>query len=271
MYEFSPVVKKLRDFFDSRGFVEVHVQDRLSILAACEDPTTISTFDYCGQNWPLQQTGQMWLEHEILTNPSVKGLYCLTTSYRNEPNPVPGRHDLIFPLFEFETHGDMNALIQLEKDLLTHLGYDPSTFAEENYTDMCAKYNVDELDHDHELQIQEDYGPVFFLKNFPHHTSPFWNMKKNDANNTYSKVDVILSGIETIGSAERSTNVDEMHHDFNTISDGLYANLLYNKFSKERVNGELDKFLNHDFFPRCGGGIGVGRLIKSMKSLDLIT
>lgn len=95
MYEFNQVVKKMREFFHSRGFIEVHPQDRLSILAACEDPTTISTFDYAGQTWPLPQTNQMWLEHELLANSEVKGLFCVTTSYRNEANPIPGRHDLI--------------------------------------------------------------------------------------------------------------------------------------------------------------------------------
>lgn len=271
MYELGAVLKKLREFFDSRGFVEVHPQDRLSILAACEDPTTISTFDYAGQVWPLAQTNQMWLEHDILTNPEVKGLYCLTTSYRNEANPVPGRHDLIFPLFEFETHGGIDALVQLEKDMLLHLGYDESMFFEGDYKDMSTKYGVDELEHEHEERLEKDYGPVFFLKNFPQHTSPFWNMKKGEGEgDTYKKVDVILSGIETIGSAERSCSVEEMQHDFDTISDGLYANLLYSKFSKHRVDDELAKFLSFDFIPRCGGGIGVGRLIKSMKKLNLI-
>ena len=35
-----------------------------------------------------------------------------------EPNPVPGRHDVIFPMFEFEFKGDMNELMELQKELL---------------------------------------------------------------------------------------------------------------------------------------------------------
>ena len=98
--EFSSVVNKLREFFVKKGFVEVHTQNRLSILAACEDPFTVSTFNYTNMIWPLPQTGQMWLEYELLKNPTVPGYFCVSTSYRNEPNPVPGRHDLIFPMFE---------------------------------------------------------------------------------------------------------------------------------------------------------------------------
>ena len=47
--DFHNTVKKMRGFFESRGFIEVHTQSRLSILAACEDPTTISTYNYGGQ------------------------------------------------------------------------------------------------------------------------------------------------------------------------------------------------------------------------------
>jgi hypothetical protein len=30
-----------------------------------------------------------------------------------EPNPVPERHDVIFPMFEFEFKGDINELMEL--------------------------------------------------------------------------------------------------------------------------------------------------------------
>ena len=39
--KFNQVVKKLRTFFWSKNFVEVHTQNRLSILAACEDPFNV--------------------------------------------------------------------------------------------------------------------------------------------------------------------------------------------------------------------------------------
>ena len=67
--KFTNAVTVLRSFFLSKGFVEVHTQNRLSILAACEDPTTVATYNYAGEVWPLPQTGQMWLEYELLKNP----------------------------------------------------------------------------------------------------------------------------------------------------------------------------------------------------------
>ena len=84
-------------------------------------------------------------------------------------------------------------------------------------------------------------------------------MRKWTNLNGANKIDVILSGQETIGSAERSCSADEMRHDFYSVSNGLYAKLLFNKFGKDRVVSELEEFLSYDFFPRSGGGIGVTR------------
>ena len=269
--EFNVVVTKLRDFFKSKNFLEVHAQNRLSILAACEDPFTVSTFKYAGSEWPLPQTGQMWLEYEMLKNPEYPGYFCISTSYRHEPNPVAGRHDLIFPLFEFEMKGSMEDLVKLEMELLEYLGYDKNKFQCGNYLDIAEEYNVKELDHDHEQRLYTEKTPTYFLVNFPEYTSPFWNMKRNPNNPEISnKVDVILSGQETIGSAEREVDKDIMLKRFNTISEGGYKQKLFDLFGEERTAEELKDYLNFDFFQRSGGGIGVTRLIRSMKLENLI-
>tara|TARA_B100000900_G_scaffold309925_1_gene268667 strand:+ start:1166 stop:2011 length:846 start_codon:yes stop_codon:yes gene_type:complete len=273
--DFNNAVKKLRSFFESKGFIEVHTQNKLSILAACEDPTTMATYNYSGNVWPLPQTGQMWLEHYLLENPDKPGFFCLSTSYRNEPNPVPGRHDLIFPMFEFESRGTMEDMIALEKELLEHLGftkdmYPDNLYPEGDYDEVADKYGVEILEHEHEAQLETDHGPVFFLKNFPERTSPFWNMGRNESGTHANKVDVIIHGIETIGSAERSCDKESMRQMFNSITNGEYANTLYAQFSKERVQQEMNDFLSKDFMPRFGGGIGMTRMIRAMKLSKLI-
>lgn len=269
--EFNFAVGVLRSFFKDRGFVETAVQHRLSILSACEDPFNVATFDYAGEVWPLPQTGQMWLEHELLRNPDVPGFFCVTTSYRQEPEPQEGRHNLIFPMFEFETHGSMGALLSLESDLLYALGLRYGYFdswglwryPHGEYSWVAERYGVKELTAEDEIRIQRDFGPLFFLYNFPEYTSPFWNMKREG--DVARKIDVILHGIETIGSAERSTSPDEMRDRFHSISGGAYARQLYAKFTKARVERELEEFLSLNFFPRCGGGIGMNRWIRALK------
>jgi aspartyl/asparaginyl-tRNA synthetase len=268
IFAYNEIIRKLRHFFqDQKGYIEVPAQPRLSILAACEDPKTITQFIFSGVNYPLPQTGQMWLEREILQNPGVPGVFCITTSYRNEPFPIPGRHDKIFPMFEFESKGGMNEMKKLEAELLEFLGFSlPSSHL---YGDLCTKYNVTDLSADIELLMQRDLGNVLSLEYFPQHTHPFWNMR-HDGNGLYNKVDVILYGMETIGSAERSTDVHAMRHNFHTISEGQYAKLLFSAFGEERVMAELDEYLNLPMFPRFGGGIGITRLARAMKLADLL-
>lgn len=262
---FSKVVNKLRSFCLKKGFSEVSTQDRLSILAACEDPDTVATYNYAGQTWPLPQTGQMWLEYELLTKPELPGVFCVSTSYRNEKNPVPGRHKLIFPMFEFELRGTISDLLKFETELLEHLGFGGhKNYHYKKYDELKRHYKTRELTHKHENQMETDFGAVVFCRDFPTYTSPFWNMKKKGAAHAH-KIDVILHGNETIGSAQRSDNVDEMRSAFHTISQGEYAEKLFNLFGRKRVEQELNNFLSFDFFPRCGGGIGLTRLIDATK------
>jgi aspartyl/asparaginyl-tRNA synthetase len=258
---YNELVQKMRTFFQNKGFKEVPTQSRLSILAACENPHSITTFNYQGEVWPLPQTGQMWLEYELLKNPEWNGVYCISTSYRQEKDPIPGRHEMIFPMFEFESKGGMKEMLKLESELLDHLGFDSEV--EVNYDDVCEEYGgVSILENEHETRMWEEKGPVVSLQNFPYRTNPFWNMRESE-NKIFNKVDVILYGQETIGSAERSSNVEEMRNNFYTIENGKYSEKLFELFGKERVEKELEEFLSHDFFPRFGGGIGMTRLARA--------
>jgi aspartyl/asparaginyl-tRNA synthetase len=263
---FSRVANALRAFFLKKEFLEVHTQDRLSILAACEDPTTVASFEYAGQRWPLPQTGQMWLEYELLTRPEVPGVFCVSTSYRQEPNPIPGRHRIVFPMFEFESKGTIDDLRQLTAELLEHLGYgERDSFPHLAYDDVAQKYGVEDISRIEEMRMKEDHGRVAFLETFPEHTSPFWNMKRTDDGHAH-KIDVIVDGMETIGSAERGSDPKEMRDRFYSISQGKYAQTLFDLFGKDRVEAELEEFLSLSFFPRFGGGIGMTRLISSMEA-----
>ena len=87
---------------------------------------------------------------------------------------------------------------------------------------------------------------------------------KQNGDGTAAKIDVIISGQETIGSAERSSDVDEMREQFHTISEGMYADLLFGQFGKDRVEKELEEFLSYDMVPRVGGGIGITRLLHAL-------
>jgi aspartyl/asparaginyl-tRNA synthetase len=220
----------------------------------------VGAFDWEDKVWPLPQTGQMWLEYELLKNPKFQGVFCISTSYRNEPDPIEGRHKKIFPMFEFESHGDLKDLLNLEKELLEYLGF--SSFDEISYENACKKYKTDFIKNKEETALCENKDAVF-IHHFPTRTDPFWNMKYA-GNGVFSKIDAIVMGQETIGSAERSTNKEKMRHFFDTIVEGNYRKKLYDLFGKERVEKELEEYFSLDFFPRFGGGIGVARLISGL-------
>jgi len=206
----------------------------------------------------------MWLEYEFARDPTVPGYFCVTTSYREEPHPVEGRHLSIFPLFEFETAGGMDRLREIEEGLVRALGFD--RFGRGFYEEVCKRFGVEEIDHTEEDALYtKEQCRAYWLEYFPERTSPFWNMKRVDNGETAAKIDVILCGQETIGSAERATDVPEMRRRFYTIEGGAYAELLFSLFGKERVEKELEDYLALPFYPRCGGGIGMTRLIRAMK------
>ena len=224
---YHELVQKMRTFFLDKGFLEAPTQSHLSILAACEDPFTVSTFKFNGNVWPMIQTGQMTLEQILLKNPKYNGLFCISTSYRDEPNPIEGRHEKVFPLFEFESKGNFCDLLKLENDLLIHLGF--NSFIELEYEYVSEKYHASILQTEHETKLWKEFGHSVSLQRFPERTSPFWNMKYK-GKGMFNKADIILFGQETIGSAERSTNPEEMKHFFDTVSEGAYANKLYELF-----------------------------------------
>jgi aspartyl/asparaginyl-tRNA synthetase len=257
---YSELVQKMRGFFLEKGWKEVPTQSRLSILAACENPHSIATFNYNGEVWPLPQTGQMWLEYELLKNPEWPGVFCISTSYRQEKEPIAGRHELIFPMFEFESKGGIIELEQLENELLQYLGFKKAVPVD--YERLCKEYGTQILEADHETIIWRDYGSSVSLQNFPLRTNPFWNMK-SVSGEVFNKIDIILFGQETIGSAERSCNPAKMREAFYTIEDGGYCAKLFELFGKDRVEQELEQFLEHNFFPRFGGGIGLTRLARA--------
>lgn len=266
-FSYHYIVKNLRTFFEKKGFIEVPTQSRLSILAACEDPKTVTNFSIGGAKYPLPQTGQMWLEYELLNNPEFPGFFCITTSYRDEPNVIPGRHKRMFPLFEFESRGTVEDLKKMETELLQSLGFEtPITV---NYEDACQQYGCDSIEAEQEGILDKEISHAILLQNFPKRSNPYFNMMQNKQG-TFNKVDVLLYGMETMGTAERSCDVDQMQDNFFTTSDGQYAQLLFDHFGKERVMRELNEFFKFDFFPRFGGGIGVTRLESAMKKAGLL-
>ena len=265
-YWYHKTVSQMREFFISKGFIEVCSQAQPSLLSCCDDPSTITTYSSSGEKWLLPQTSQVILERELLKNPDTPGFFSCSTSYRHEKNPIPGRHEHVFPIFEFETHGDMTVLQRLEEELLVSLGFDTERFLSGAYDIVAAEFDVKGIGSEVEEFIGKEKSSAFFLNTFPEMANPLWNIRRDGA---YArKIDVILYGMETIDSAERSCNVGQMRESFYLQNGGVYAQSLFDLFGRDRVEAELERFLSLEFFPRCGGSIGVTRMIRALKLLE---
>ena len=158
--------------------------------------------------------------------------------------------------------GNIDDLKSMEYELVDYLGFDRPI--EKTYRQWQEHYDTDEeLNAEDELSMYEEFDATM-ITDFPEFTSPFWNMSRYEDGIHSKKIDVILGGMETIGSAERSTDVEQMRDTFHTITNGEYSKLLFDLFGKERVEAELETFLKFDFFPRVGGGIGMTRMIAAL-------
>ena len=273
--DYNTVMQLLIKFFTERGFHLCPTQEQLSLLAACEDPKTVTTFNYQRKIYSMIQTGQMTMEAYYLTHKqALDKCFCISTSYRQEPKPVEGRHKLVFTLFEFEFGGDFEDLLKLKSDLFKFLGFKVpegmDDFPRVRYLDACEKYGTKELDHAEEEKLYRDYGDVVFLTHFPKEFS-YWNMKLSDEDKRISlKCDSIAGGQESIGAAERATSVDEMRQEFYAVEDGAYAQMMFDRFPETRVKKELDDYLSLPFSKRAGAGIGVFRIMQAMRRAGLL-
>ena len=80
-------------------------------------------------------------------------------SYRQESNAIPGRHDIIFPMFEFEFPGTIDDLKAMEYELCEYLGFKKSE--EKTYADWQKHYELGahaEMDASHETKMYEQFG-----------------------------------------------------------------------------------------------------------------
>ncbi len=76
-----------------------------------------------------------------------------------------------------------------------------------------ADYETQVIEAEHELMLEKKYGTSISLERFPEYTNPFWNMKRGE-DGLACKIDILLHGMETIGSAERSSDIEVMREAF---------------------------------------------------------
>jgi hypothetical protein len=230
----------------------------------------LSSYADTYQNPLTEEVVQALESSQVPPDPALPaGYYCDSTSTRDEARAGDGRRYNTFAMSEFELYGTYSDLQSFLENLLSHLGFRKISYIE--YEAACSYLGVTIIDDKEEKQLCQDLSSVVLLGKFPKRTDPYWNMKYSGQGDLYNKIDVLIHGVETMGTAERSCDRNQMRKDFYTQDDGKYAQRMFSVFGKERVEHELEKFLGHTFVSRFGGGIGLQRLIEGMEKegLDL--
>jgi hypothetical protein len=267
-YWYHKTISKLREFYVSRGFMEVYPQSKPSFLAVADSTSTLMTYDNGGEKFLLPQTAHMWLEQELLKNPEFPGVFSVSTSYRHYKNPVANRHESVFPIFDFEMPGTIEAGYKIQAELLEYLGFVEKgcTAPEFLYDDVTSRFGVRRIDGSVESRLYKDNGPAVIIKNRPESVQPSWLVTRADDVAIMSNA--ILYGVETVSVMERSTNSGNMRKRFYEINDGNYAQDLFDLFGQARVERELGEYLSYDFFPRCSGSVGLVRLVRALRNQE---
>jgi asparaginyl-tRNA synthetase len=109
----ASLVRALRDFFDTRGFVLVDAP--IFTPAACEGTTTLFETDYFGEKAYLTQSGQLYMEAAAMAFGRV---YCFGPTFRAEKSKTR-RHLIEFWMLEPEmAYATLDDVMKLEEEML---------------------------------------------------------------------------------------------------------------------------------------------------------
>ena len=112
----ATVVKAIRDFLDSNGFVLIDTP--IFTPSACEGTTTLFETEYFGRKAYLSQSGQLYVEAAIF---AFRKVYCFGPTFRAEKSRTK-RHLTEFWMVEPEiAFASLEDLMKVEEELVTYI------------------------------------------------------------------------------------------------------------------------------------------------------
>lgn len=283
------LLKGIRTFMEAEDFVEVTTPTITSLTGACEDFSTLFSFDYFGKKAFLTQTAQLHLE-PLVHSQSLPKVYSVNHSYRAEPR-ADNRHLTEFILIEPEIgYGNLQTLLDIEERLVSFiiikaLEYNSEElnvlganidmlekirppFRRMTYTDAIDRLNQmdiqtkwgDDLDRKREIAILEWTKFPTFITHYPLELK-FFNMRQNrEDERIVNAVDLLLPNVgEVCGGAEREEDPVRLRK--RLITSPAIKHLL-------EAGGSIDDYQwylelrEHDSIPYAGFGMGFERLIQ---------
>ena len=268
--DYSYVIQSLREFFLKKGYCEMYSGNCPSFMTISGNVQNTTSFLLQGSIFPLPQTYQLILETEIMKDDTLPGIFCIFSSYRDEETLIEGRHERIFPTLEFSTRGTLEDLIRIYRELLAHLSFEnPDQIPQHSYDVMCIKLKDKVIGPSQEARIAEIH-PEYIVTHYSEDTFPMWDICRDKVSSTVKNAILLLDGQKVISGAEKSCSSKDMQQAFIYHRKGKYITDLHRLYGSQRVNDELEMYLQNPFVPRISASIGISRLIRSMSFRELI-
>jgi asparaginyl-tRNA synthetase len=272
----AEVIRSIRDFFDSRGFV--CVDSPILTPAACEGTSTLFPVDYFEDKAFLTQSGQLYVEAAAL---ALGRVYCFGPTFRAEKSKTR-KHLTEFWMVEPEVAFlELDGLMELAEQFISSivarcldrrreelkvLGRDTSKlekivppFHRLHYNDAVKKVNAagvgmswgDDFGAPQEEAVAAGFDRPVMVHRYPAEIKAFY-MQPDPADAKHALcVDVIApDGYgEIIGGSQRI-------HDYKLLEDRL----IQHKLPREPFEWYLD-LRKYGTVPHSGFGLGVERTV----------
>ncbi len=232
------VIKSIREFFDSRGFLLLDAP--IFTPSACEGTTTLFETDYCGEPAYLSQSGQLYNEAAAMAFGKV---YCFGPTFRAEKSKTR-RHlmefwqvepevafaeldDIINLAEEFIVHGVGDVLDKRRKELevlerpLEFLNRVGPPFPRISYDEAVEILNKGGIDFSwgndfgtpHEAFLSKQFDKPLFVHRYPAKCKPFYMKRDEKRQELALGVDLLApEGYgEIIGGGQREDDLETLN------------------------------------------------------------
>lgn len=142
------IMKSLRTFFESKGYVECFIPGITKVTGSCEAVANIFTLEDIPFS-TLRQTAQLDME-ALLVESGLTKMFTGGRSFRKELITWDGRHLSDFELFEYEALDmDLDGLLELNEQMLIQLMQDVlvSNLLNRSQTSTLNKYYEHAIEH----------------------------------------------------------------------------------------------------------------------------
>lgn len=241
--KYNEYIKHVRKYFQEKNYIEVP-EIVHTITTSCEgDPKNVILCKKNGMMSALPQSNLKWIQHLLHKFNHNGGIFMTGTSYDQQQS--------IHPIIDFASYGTFADLLELLDDFCKYMGFE----------NIIHYYPMDvNILNDNECEKFQDNKCIITTGLDKMFGKYHWFYKLVDKN--YQIASIIIRGKRVLVGGERHTDVNKVMYNIYTIDNGEYIDILYNLFSKKRVDDELFKYSHINLITRFGATLNLDALFE---------